>query len=71
LSRTQLVTGYNFALVHAGLGSVDSVYDRLADDFGARGDAACWYVTEQPLFDEYRSDNRIERLLTEYRCPRE
>jgi len=69
LSLQQSVSGELFARVHAGLGNADSTYQYLVDYFKQEGDAACWWVTEGPLYDEYRSDRRLQRLLTQTGCP--
>lgn len=65
LSRQRYVPPYALALVHAGLGETDAVFEWLDRAFDAH-DAHLMFLTVDPKWDPYRSDPRFEALLT--RC---
>jgi Flp pilus assembly protein TadD len=61
-SRQHYVPPYAFALVHAGLGDREAVFDWLDKAFAAR-DVHLIFLTVDPKWDPYRADSRFERLL--------
>jgi TolB-like protein/DNA-binding winged helix-turn-helix (wHTH) protein/Flp pilus assembly protein TadD len=65
LSRERYVPPYAQALVHAGLGQQDAVFDSLERAFDVR-DVHLIYLPVDPKWDPYRSDPRFEALLA--RC---
>jgi TolB-like protein/Flp pilus assembly protein TadD len=65
LSRRRYVPPYALALVHAGLGEHDAVFEWLDRAFDVR-DVHLIYLPVDPKWDPYRSDPRFEALLA--RC---
>ena len=65
LSRQRYVPPYALALVHAGLGETDAVFEWLDRAFDAH-DAHLIYLPVDVKWDPYRNDPRFEALLT--RC---
>ena len=65
LSRKRYVPPYALALVHAGLGEHDAVFEWLDRAFDVH-DVHLIYLPVDPKWDPYRSDPRFEALLT--RC---
>ena len=65
LSRKRYVPPYALALVHAGLGERDAVFEWLDRAFDVH-DVHLIYLLVDPKWDPYRSDPRFEALLT--RC---
>jgi TolB-like protein/DNA-binding winged helix-turn-helix (wHTH) protein/Flp pilus assembly protein TadD len=61
-SRQRYVPPYAFALVHAGLGDREAVFDWL-DRASAARDVHLIFLTADPKWDPYRADPRFERLL--------
>jgi len=64
-SLERYVPPYAMALVHAGLGERDAVFEWLDKAFGAR-DVHLIYLPVDPKWDPYRSDARFTALLA--RC---
>jgi TolB-like protein/Flp pilus assembly protein TadD len=62
LSRERYVPPYALALVHAGLGEHDAVFEWLNRAFDVH-DAHLIYLPVDPKWDPYRSDPRFEVLL--------
>jgi TolB-like protein/DNA-binding winged helix-turn-helix (wHTH) protein/Flp pilus assembly protein TadD len=62
LSRQRYVPPYALALVHAGLGEHEAVFEWLDRAFDAR-DVHLIYLPVDPKWDPYRSDPRFEALL--------
>ena len=65
LSRHRFVPPYAIALVHAGLGERDLVFEWLERAFDAH-DVHLIFLTVDPKWDPYRADSRFEALLA--RC---
>jgi tetratricopeptide (TPR) repeat protein len=65
ISRKRYVPPYAFALVHAGLGERDAVFDWLERAYAAR-DVHLIFLTVDPKWDSYRADVRFTGLLA--RC---
>jgi TolB-like protein/DNA-binding winged helix-turn-helix (wHTH) protein/Flp pilus assembly protein TadD len=65
LSRTRYVPPYALALVHAGLGEHDAVFQWLDRAFDVH-DVHLIYLPVDPKWDPYRSDPRFDALLV--RC---
>jgi len=65
LSRERYVPPYTTAIVHAGLGERDEVFDWLEKAYAAR-DVHLIFLTVDPKWDPYRADPRFEALLA--RC---
>jgi tetratricopeptide (TPR) repeat protein len=65
LSRKRYVPPYSQALVHAGLGERDAVFEWLNRAFDVH-DVHLIYLPVDPKWDPYRSDPRFAALLT--RC---
>ena len=65
LSRQRFVPPYAMALVHAGLGERDLVFEWLDRAFDAH-DVHLIFLTVDPKWDPYRADPRFEALLA--RC---
>ena len=65
VSRERYVPPYALALVHAGLGERDAVFDWLDRAYSAR-DVHLIFLTVDPKWDPYRGDPRFEALLA--RC---
>jgi len=59
------VPPYALALVHAGLGEPEPMFEWLDRAFEAH-DVHLIYLTVDPKWDPYRADRRFEALLT--RC---
>jgi tetratricopeptide (TPR) repeat protein len=61
-ARTEYVSSYDTAIVHAGLGQVDEAFDRLGK---AYEEHSSWlaYLAVEPRLDSLRSDARFGRLL--------
>ena len=64
-SRDRYVPPYAIALVHAGLGEPDAVFEWLDKAYDAR-DIHLIYLPVDPKWDPYRSDARFTALLA--RC---
>ena len=64
-SRDRYVPPYAMALVHAGLGERDAVFEWLDRAYAAR-DVHLIFLRVDPKWDGYRSDPRFDALLT--RC---
>jgi TolB-like protein/DNA-binding winged helix-turn-helix (wHTH) protein/Flp pilus assembly protein TadD len=64
-SRQRYVPPYAFALIHAGLGETDTVFEWLDRAYAAR-DVHLMYLTVDPKWDPYRADPRFAALLA--RC---
>jgi hypothetical protein len=64
-SRERYVPPYALALVHAGLGEREAVFEWLDKAYGAR-DAHLIYLPVDPKWDPYRTDPRFVALLA--RC---
>ena len=62
LSRQRYVPPYALALVHAGLGEHDAVFEWLDRAFDVH-DVHLIYLPVDPKWDPYRSDPRFEALL--------
>ena len=62
LSQKRFVPPYAIALVHAGLGERDLVFEWLDRAFDVH-DAHLIYLTVDPKWDPYRADPRFEALL--------
>ena len=65
ISRKRYVPPYAFALVHAGLGEGDAVFEWLERAYAAR-DVHLIFLTVDPKWDPYRADVRFIGLLA--RC---
>ena len=65
VSRQRYMPPYAFALIHAGLGEPDAVFDWLDRAYAAR-DVHMIYLTVDPKWDPYRNDPRFVALLA--RC---
>ena len=65
VGRSRYVPPYAMALVHAGLGERDAVFDWLDKAYAAR-DVHLQFLPVDPKWDPFRSDPRFEALLT--RC---
>ena len=65
VSRQRYMPPYAFALIHAGLGEPDAVFDWLDRAYAAR-DVHLMYLTVDPKWDPYRNDPRFVALLA--RC---
>jgi len=65
MSRVRYVPPYAIALVHAGLGERDAVFEWLDKAYPAR-DVHLIFLPVDPKWDAYRPDPRFEALLT--RC---
>jgi TolB-like protein/DNA-binding winged helix-turn-helix (wHTH) protein/Flp pilus assembly protein TadD len=64
-ARERYVPPYAIALVHAGLGDTDAVFESLADAYLQR-DVHLIFLTVDPKWDDYRQDDRFIALLS--RC---
>jgi TolB-like protein/Flp pilus assembly protein TadD len=64
-SRQRYVPPYALALVHAGLGDADAVFDWLGRAYAAR-DVHLMFLTVDVKWDRYRADPRFRDLLA--RC---
>ena len=64
-SRDRYVPPYAIALVHAGLGEPDAVFEWLDKAYDAR-DIHLIYLPVDPKWDPYRADARFTALLA--RC---
>jgi len=62
VSRERYVPPYALALVHAGLGERDAVFEWLNRAYVAR-DVHLIFLTVDPKWDPYRGDPRFEALL--------
>jgi len=62
LARERYVPPYAFALVHAGLGDRDAVFDWLNRAFEAR-DVNLIFLTGDPKWEPFRTDERFTALL--------
>jgi TolB-like protein/DNA-binding winged helix-turn-helix (wHTH) protein/Flp pilus assembly protein TadD len=62
LSRERYVPPYALALVHAGLGEYDAVFDSLNRAFDVR-DAHLIYLPVDPKWDAFRSEDRFRALI--------
>ena len=62
-SSKRYVSPYGLAQIHAALGSKDDAFKWLQ---AAYDDRAVWmgYLAVDPVFDQYRSDQRFQELLT-------
>ena len=65
LSRERYGPPYAMAIVHAGLGEREAVFDWLDKAYAAR-DVHLIFLTVDPKWDPYRGDSRFEALLA--RC---
>ena len=65
VSRERYVPPYAMALVHAGLGDREAVFDWLDKAYAAR-DVHLIFLPVDPKWDAYRADPRFEALLA--RC---
>jgi TolB-like protein/Flp pilus assembly protein TadD len=65
VSRERYVPPYQMALVHAGLGEREAVFEWLTKAHEAR-DVHLIFLTVEPKWDSYRGDSRFEALLA--RC---
>jgi TolB-like protein/tetratricopeptide (TPR) repeat protein len=65
VARDRYVPPYAIALVHAGLGHRDAVFDAL-DKAAAARDVHLIFLPVDPRWDDYRSDPRFDAVLT--RC---
>jgi Flp pilus assembly protein TadD len=65
VARERYVPPFAFALVHAGLGDREAVFDWLNRAYVAR-DVHLIFLTVDPKWDAYRADPRFEALLV--RC---
>jgi hypothetical protein len=65
LSRERYGPPYAMAIVHAGLGEREAVFDWLDKAYAAR-DVHLIFLTVEPKWDTYRGDSRFEALLA--RC---
>lgn len=65
VSRERYVPPYAFALVHAGLGNRDAVFEWLERAYAAR-DVHLIYLPVDPKWDPYRADPRFQDLIA--RC---
>jgi TolB-like protein/Flp pilus assembly protein TadD len=65
VSRQRYVPPYAFALIHAGLGERDAVFEWLERAYAAR-DVHLIFLTVDPKWDSYRADARFIELLA--RC---
>ena len=65
VSRERYVPPYQMALVHAGLGEREEVFQWLIKAYDAR-DVHLVFLTVDPKWDPYRGDSRFEALLA--RC---
>ena len=68
LSRTEYVTAYAVALVHAALGRSDSAFAWLDRAVAERTHWVLW-LNRDRRWDPIRSDSRFRRLTTEVRLP--
>lgn len=68
LSRTQFVSQYFFALVHAGLGDVDEALNCLER---AHREGCDWllHAGVEPRWDNLRRTGRFQKLLTKLSLP--
>jgi tetratricopeptide (TPR) repeat protein len=62
LSHERYVPPYAIALVHAGLGEDDAVFESLARAIDAH-DVHLAYLTADPKWDRLRADSRFEAVL--------
>ncbi len=62
LARERYVPPYAFALVHAGLGDRDAVFDWLNRAFEAR-DVNLMFLTGDPKWEPFKTDERFTALL--------
>ena len=65
ISRKRYVPPYAFALIYAGLGERDAVFEWLERAYAAR-DVHLIFLTVDPKWDSYRADARFIALLA--RC---
>jgi tetratricopeptide (TPR) repeat protein len=65
VSRQQYLPPYALALVHAGLGERDAVFELLEKAYAAH-DVHLMYLPVDPKWDPYRADPRFEALVA--RC---
>ena len=65
VSRDRYVPPFAMALVHAGLGDRDAVFEWL-DKASAVRDVHLIFLTVDPKWDAYRTDPRFEAILA--RC---
>ncbi len=62
VSRERFVPPYAAALIHAGLGQADSVYDALDQAYAVR-DVHLTFLCVDPKWDSFRGDARFNALL--------
>jgi len=64
-ARERFVPPYALALVHAGLGDREAVFEGLGKAYDVR-DVHLVFLTVDPKWDAYRSDGRFAALIA--RC---
>ena len=62
VSRQRYMPPYTFALIHAGLGDPEAVFEWLERAYAAR-DVHLIYLPVDPKWDAYRDDPRFVALL--------